>query len=183
MADELSAFDRPRDEPNATALRHLHEIHRPVLLAYLTQLTRGDRHHAEDVVQETMLRAWRHPQARAEDGRWSRSWLITVARNIMVDEARAARIRPAEYSDDRLEPRTPAADDYDRLLDKHEVRAALTTLSPEQRDVLREIFFQERTTAETAAILRIPVGTVRSRTFYALRALRRMLLTRGFQLR
>ncbi|MGK5683607.1 sigma-70 family RNA polymerase sigma factor [Actinoplanes sp. URMC 104] len=166
--------------PDAEALRHLHAVHRPVLLAYVTRLTGGDGHRAEDVVQETLLRAWRHPQARNADGRWNRAWLLTVARHIVIDQVRAARTRPPEHLEDRIDAWAGGRDDVERLLDSSEVRAALTALPRRQRDVLVEIFVRERTAEEAAAILDIPAGTVRSRTFYGLRALREALLARGF---
>jgi RNA polymerase sigma-70 factor (ECF subfamily) len=163
------------------ALRHLYRLHAPVLLSYLMRLTSGDRHRAEDIVQETLLRAWNHPEARSADGQWSRAWLFTVARRIAIDQLRAAQARPLELSDERIEG-IRVEDDIDRLLDAREVRAALADLPERLRTALVAIYFQERSIAEAAELLDVPLGTVKSRTFYALRALREALVARGFTL-
>jgi RNA polymerase sigma-70 factor (ECF subfamily) len=169
-----------RDAPDAVALRHLQQVHRPVLLAYITRLTKGDAHWAEDILQETFVRAWKNPEARNVNGKWSRAWLRTVALRITIDQVRAAQARPAEYFDDRIDAHADSANGIDRLLDGQEVRAALTSLPERQRQILIEIYFRERSVAEAAEIFDVPAGTIKSRTFYALRALREALTERGF---
>jgi RNA polymerase sigma-70 factor, ECF subfamily len=172
---ELDAGD-----PEAIALRHLHQVHRPVVLAYITRLTKGDVHWAEDILQETLLRAWKNPESRNADGKWSRAWLFTVARRITIDHVRAAQARPGELYDERLDAHPSNESSIERLLDDQEVRAAVTSLPERLRRVLIEIYFRERSVAEAAEILDVPPGTVKSRTFYALRALREALVERGF---
>ncbi len=169
--------DRYAPEP---ALRELYLAHGAALLGYLVRLTDGDRHRAEDILQETLVRAWRHPDARGDAGGWSRPWLLAVARRIAIDQVRAARARPSEVGDERLAERPVAEDRFDRLIDRAEVRAALLTLPVRLREVLVEVYFRQRTVAETAAALGIPEGTVKSRTYHAMRALRQELLDRGF---
>jgi RNA polymerase sigma-70 factor (ECF subfamily) len=159
------------------ALRELTDLHGSVLLTFLLRLTRGDPHKAEDILQETLIRAWRHPEARGPDGAWSRPWLFTLARRIAIDHARASQTRPPELSDDRLQERVPADDGIERLIDAGEVRAALRSLPDRLRHVLVEMYFRERSVAEAAAVLAVPSGTVKSRTFYALAALRDALFT------
>ena len=78
-------------------LRALQAEHGGPLLGYAMRLTGGDRQQAEEVVQETLLRAWRHPEALT--GRPIRPWLFTVARNIVVDIHRARQSRPSEVGE------------------------------------------------------------------------------------
>ncbi|HWS32528.1 MAG TPA: sigma-70 family RNA polymerase sigma factor [Actinoplanes sp.] len=168
---------------DADALRHLQQVHGPVLLSFLTRLTRGDVHRAEDIVQETLLRAWRNPDARNAEGRWSRGWLFTVAKRILIDQIRAAEVRPAEHSDEYIDVHARSEDEIDKLVDASEVRAALNSLPERLRVTLIEIYFQERSVSEVADLLAVPSGTVKSRTFYGLKALREALVKRGFTFR
>jgi RNA polymerase sigma-70 factor (ECF subfamily) len=161
----------------------LHEVTREynsALLSYLIKLLRGDRHKAEDIVQETLIRAWRHPQDRGPNGAWSRQWMFTVARRIAIDYIRAAQARPGEVSDERLHGRGDGEDDIDRMIDINEVREAVRSLPDRPRQVLIEVYFRESTVAEAAEALRVPPDTVKSRTFHAVLALREALLKRGF---
>ena len=162
-------------------VRALYAEHAGPLLGYVLRLTGGDRGRAEDVVQETLLRAWRHPQAvRAVEGT-ARSWLWTVARHLVVDGHRARSARPPEAGGDALEGLAAVADDeeLDRALLAWEVASALTALSADHRNVLLETYYLGRSVGEAAEVLGVPAGTVKSRTYYALRALRLVLEERG----
>jgi RNA polymerase sigma-70 factor, ECF subfamily len=139
-------------------------------------LTSGDRQRAEDVVQEVLLRAWQHPEAVT--GQPARPWLFTVARNLVIDGQRARRARPQEVGEGALGLR-PAADDVDRALESWAVADALAALRPDHRRVLFETYYRGNSVAEAASKLGIPVGTVKSRTFYALKALKLALEERG----
>jgi RNA polymerase sigma-70 factor, ECF subfamily len=160
------------------AVRLLYEQHAAPLLAYSLRLTGGDRGRSEDIVQETLLRAWRHPQALDPERGPVRSWLFTVARNVAVDAHRARKARPTEVGDEALAV-VPAVDEIEQALDRWLIADALATLSVEHRAVLVETYYRGRSVAEAAATLGIPAGTVKSRTFYALRALRLALEERG----
>jgi RNA polymerase sigma-70 factor (ECF subfamily) len=159
-------------------LRALWAEHGGPLLAYATRLTGGDRQRAEDIVQETFLRAWRHPEALDPDRGSPRPWLCTVARNIAVDAHRSRQARPPEVGADALSL-VAVPDDADRVLEAWIVSDALRALSMEHRDVIVETYYRGKSVAEAAAALRIPAGTVKSRTYYALRALRLALTERG----
>lgn len=156
------------------------QTHGPALLAFVTRLTHGDVYRAEDIVQETFVRAWRHAGVRGPDGGWSRSWLITVARNIFIDQLRAAESRPDEHYEEAFDAYARADDAIERMVDAREVRAALNALPERLRVTLDHIFLQELSVSEVADMLSVPRGTVKSRTFYGLRALRDELSTRGF---
>jgi RNA polymerase sigma-70 factor (ECF subfamily) len=154
----------------------------PALLNYLLGMTRGDRYRAEDILQQTLMRAWRHPEARGPDGRWSRTWLFAVARNIAIDHLRAQQLRLVELGDHAILDRPSTEDSYERMLGSAEVRAALEALPSRLRDVLVELYLGEQSVNEVAARLGIPAGTVKSRTFYAMGALREELRARRFEL-
>jgi RNA polymerase sigma-70 factor, ECF subfamily len=159
-------------------MRALYDEYAGPLLGYVVRLTGGDRQRAEDVVQETLLRAWRHPEAVTRPGCSVRAWLCTVARNVTVDAVRAQRSRPPETWGDP--PAVPDADDQlERVLLSWEIAESLAVLRPEHRTVLVETYFRGRSVAEAARVLGIPAGTVKSRTYYALRALRLVLEERG----
>ena len=157
-------------------VRALYWEHAAPLLRYALHLTAGDRQRAEDIVQETLLRAWLHPEAIAD--RPARPWLFAVARNLAVDAHRARQSRPREVSDGML-PLLPVPDTADRALEAWAVADALGSLRPEHRAVLFHTYYRGCSVAEAASILGVPEGTVKSRTFYALRALKLALEERG----
>lgn len=149
----------------------LHERYGGPLLLFALRRT-GDRETAEEIVQDTLVRAWRHAD-RYDPAKGSvAAWLFTIARNLTVDNGRrrAARPRLVVRLDD-VEVATDQ-DEFDRALEAWEVAEALSRLSPEHRNVLVEVYYRGATTAEAAERLGIPEGTVKSRTYYALRTLR-----------
>jgi RNA polymerase sigma-70 factor, ECF subfamily len=143
----------------------------PFVLAYVTSLLK-DRFLAEDVVQETMLRAWRHCAQLSEEKGSVRGWLIKVAHNIAMDKIRMRRSRPVEVAEDAAPEEPVVADHADAVVTALHVRRALAKLTPEHRAVLVQIYLNGCTAREAAARLGIPEGTVFSRSYYALRILR-----------
>jgi RNA polymerase sigma-70 factor (ECF subfamily) len=160
------------------SLRALFDEHARALLAYAVRLTDGDRARAEDIVQETLLRAWRNLDRLDEDSRPVRPWLFTVAHHLAVDAHRARRARPPEVGDAVLAS-VPGLDQVDGALDRIVVTDALQSLSADHRAVIVETYYRGRTVAEAAAVLGVPPGTVKSRCYYALRALKLALAERG----
>src|SRR5690349_12269759 len=167
------------DAPGASAgdadaaVRQLYARHALALRRYVERFC-PDRSSADDIVQETFIRAWRHlPQLSSADLP-VRPWLFRVARNLLIDADRAARSRPVTV---RAQPAEEGRDDTElnRVLDQQLVTDALHQLSPAHRTVLVETFYRGRTLAKVARQLGIPDGTARSRLHYALQAFRRQL--------
>jgi RNA polymerase sigma-70 factor (ECF subfamily) len=163
------------DEPDAL-MRALHDAYARPLHHYVMRLT-GDHALAEDVVQEAMVRAWKHPEVLEREQGATRAWLFTVARNLVVDDRRSARHvreRSTEQAPEVAEPdRTQA------VLDSWLVADALEQLSAEHRGVVVGAYYRGRSVAELAREHGIPEGTVKSRLHYALRAMRLALQERG----
>ena len=148
----------------------LYNEHGRSLLAYATRLT-NDRTEAEDVVQETLLRAWRHPEVLVNGQGSVRGWLLTVARNIVVDRARARSARPAEVREHPTKP-TVSPDRPEDVVDSIAIFGAIDQLSPDHRNVLVELYWRGSSVAEAAQRLSVPPGTVKSRAYYGLQSLR-----------
>ncbi|MFH9352089.1 sigma-70 family RNA polymerase sigma factor [Kitasatospora sp. NPDC017646] len=159
-------------------VRALYREHAGPLFTFVLHLVAGDRQRAEDVVQETLVRAWRNIHRLDPQADSLRPWLVTVARRIVIDDHRSARVRPHEVNTEALE-HLPAEDEIERALRMMTVGDALAELSPAHREVIVETYLKGRTAKEAAAELGIPAGTVRSRVYYALRSLRLALEERG----
>nr|WP_157181289.1 sigma-70 family RNA polymerase sigma factor [Actinopolymorpha alba] len=160
-------------------VRALYAEHAGALFGYVLRLVRGDRQRAEDVVQETLFRAWRHPESLDPERGSLRTWLATVARHIVVDGERARRSRPPEVGEDALGSLPVGEEELDRAMLAWEVMDVLAELSPHHRQVLVEVYYRGHSVAEAAANLGVPPGTVKSRTYYALRQLKLLLEERG----
>jgi RNA polymerase sigma-70 factor, ECF subfamily len=164
----------------AATVEGLYDEHAAALWRYACRLT-GDPARAQDVVQETLLRAWQHPDVADSNERSPRAWLFTVARNMVIDESRSARFRRELSTPDDVGALDSAGpDEVDAALDRLLISDALARLTPEHREVVRRSYFQGWTTAQIAADLGIADGTVKSRLHYALRALRLVLSEMGF---
>jgi RNA polymerase sigma-70 factor (ECF subfamily) len=162
-------------------LAELYRLHGGHLLRALIRITNGDRGRAEDILQETLVRAWRNPAAIARGPAACRPWLFTVARRIAIDHFRMVAARPQEVSDEAPEDRTPAYDPYDDVLAARDIEVVLAKLPAHHRAVLVELYLNGRSVVDAARVLGIPVGTVKSRNHYAVRALRPMLEAAGLR--
>lgn len=143
----------------------------PSLFTFVSRLLGGDMHHAEDIVQETLLRCWL--KYGAADRSMLRPWLFTVARNLVIDMHRKNKNRSTEVEFDQknIADLEKAAPD-DVVLTSMTVKGAVRSLSLTHREVLFRTYFLGKTDEEVALDLGIPTGTVKSRRFYGLRALR-----------
>lgn len=133
---------------------------------------------AEDLTQETMARIWRYAAAFDPSRGGVDTWVFVIARNAWIDHLRQERrseTRERRALEDALpEPETPGeayeAGERERL-----VRAALATLSGDQKEILRLNFFLGHTHAQIADKLQLPLGTVKSRARIAMARIRNLL--------
>jgi RNA polymerase sigma-70 factor, ECF subfamily len=157
-----------------SAIRDLAE-QREALRRYVVSLLAPDVHLAEDILQETMLRAWQHADRLDWRERPIRPWLFRIARNLVIDAWRKDRLVPvgirAEAIAERADPADPAA----LVADRHMLIRGLLRIAPAHREILVQVHLLGRSGDEIARDLRIPRGTVKSRTHHALRALRQAL--------
>lgn len=163
----------------AALMKALYDEHAAVLWRYALRLT-GDASQAEDVVQETLLRAWQHPEVVGDKERSARAWLFTVARNMIIDDRRSARYRNVVGSiDQEGTPEQSSPDEVNAALDRLLIADALAQLSGEHRAVIERSYYRGWSTAQIANDLGIAEGTVKSRLHYAVRALRLTLQELG----
>ena len=170
----LTVVPEPPDDE--AAIRALYAEHGAALFAYANRSLR-DRGKAEDVVQEALLRAWRQLDRLDPAAGSLRPWLFTVVRNLVIDEQRRAAARPPMAGGGGTEPVT--ADAVDRVLEAWQVADALAELRPDHREVIVETYYRGASVNQAAERLGIPAGTVKSRLFYGLRALRLALEEMG----
>lgn len=177
MATDAQLIERLRTDETGEALRQLYRAYAGELYGFALNAL-GERGAAEDIVQEVFTRAWRHAATFDPTRGSARTWLYQIARHAIIDARRRAAVRP------RLALREPAEDDaaapsIEQAMLGWQVAAALERLSPEHRQVIRLAHFQGLTLREIAERTGVPVGTVKSRTWYALRSLRLVLEEMG----
>jgi len=136
-------------------------------MRYACRLT-SNATRAEDVVQETLMRACQHQEVVDGNERSTRAWLFAVARDMISSNGSAA-------------PEAGGSDELKSALDRTLVADAFARLSAEHRAVVRRAFYYGWSTAQISADLRIAEGTVTSRLHYALRTLRRTLQEMGVE--
>jgi RNA polymerase sigma-70 factor, ECF subfamily len=164
------------------ALRSAYDAHGAELYRFARRAL-GDAGQAEDAVQEAFVRAWRasnrYDPARASQ----RTWLFAILRNVVIDQVRARRSRPPVSRDgDGAEQIVASTDDaIDHVLTGWQVDAALGVIAEDQRRVLVEVHWRGRPYADVAAELGVPEGTVKSRVYYGLRAMRAALEDGGWR--
>ena len=162
------------------ALRAAYEAHGTELYRFARR-SLGDAGLAEDAVQETFLRAWRaspsYDPARASQ----RTWLFAILRNVVIDLARARQARPPLATTDEASAEQLVDDELDRAVASWQVETALAELDEDHRRVLVEVHWRGRPYEDVARDLGIPAGTVKSRVYYGLRAVRSTLEAQGWR--
>lgn len=158
-------------DPDADLLCALHDEFAGPLLGFVRPYVDDDTE-AEDVVQETLLKAWKNVERLDLTTGNPGSYLFTIARNVLTDRWRAAQRRPRLVSNDVEVAAVPAVDDIARVVESLVVADALRRLTAEHRQVIAQLYFRGLSVQEAAALLSLPPGTVKSRSYYAVRALR-----------
>jgi len=164
---------------NDDGVRAVYAAHGPELYRFALR-SLGDRGLAEEAVQETFVRAWQAAN-RFDDALGSlRTWLFAIVRNVVIDLSRARAVRPALTTESRTNEPIILDDDVERVLVAWQVEEALQKLSGEHRDALVEVHYKGRPYQDVAVDLGVPVGTVKSRVYYALKAMRLALEELGW---
>ena len=163
---ERLPFDRSGDE-----LRELYRRYAPELFGFATSAL-GDRELAEEVVQDVFAQLWRHAEAYDERRASVRTWLYAIARNRIIDAHRRAAARPKRAEEDTLDTAAEIDAALEHAVLRWQVKSALARLSPAHREVIRLAHYGGLTMREIAERTGVPLGTIKSRTSYALRHLR-----------
>jgi RNA polymerase sigma-70 factor (ECF subfamily) len=179
--DDAQLMERMRNDPAGEALRTLYRAYATELLGFALNAL-GDRETAEEIVQETFTRAWRHAESYDPARGSVRTWLYQIARHAIIDTRRRASARPVSARGGAeatgLEE-MPGGPSIDQAMLGWQVAAALAKLTPEHRQVIRLAHVRGMSVREIAQTCGLPEGTVKSRTWYALRSLRLVLEEMG----
>jgi RNA polymerase sigma-70 factor (ECF subfamily) len=176
-AEDAILVDRLRSDETGEAMRSLYRLYGGELYGFALNAL-GDRGAAEEIVQEVFLRAWRHASRYDPERAAVRTWLYQITRHAIIDARRRAAVRPGlplhEPEDDAAGGAT-----LEQAMLGWQVAAALERLTPEHRQMIRMAQFRGLTMREIADHTGLPLGTVKSRTWYALRSLRLVLEEMG----
>jgi RNA polymerase sigma-70 factor, ECF subfamily len=177
VVEDAQLLERLRDDETGDAMRALYRIYGGELYGF-TLNALGDRGAAEEIVQEVFLRAWRHAERYDPQRAAVRTWLYQIARNAIIDSRRRASVRPG-LTQHGVAADPEGGETLEQAMLGWQVAAALERLTPEHRQMIRMAQFRGLTMREIADCTGLPLGTVKSRTWYALRSLRLVLEEMG----
>jgi RNA polymerase sigma-70 factor (ECF subfamily) len=164
------ALTRERD------VREAYAAHAPELYGFAVR-SLADPGLAEEAVQETFLRAWRAGERFDPQIGSLRTWLFAILRNVVIDLGRARSSRPG-VAEGGIEP---SVEPFDEALLSWQIEEAMRRIGDDHRRVLVETYYRGRPYSEVAEELGVPEGTVKSRVYYGLRALRVVLEEMGYE--
>ncbi|SES28428.1 sigma-70 family RNA polymerase sigma factor [Lentzea albida] len=175
MGDQGKVAQAHQDEELLTLL---YGQFQRMLFSQVLCLTNYDRQWTEDVVQETLIRAWQNSAHLVREPGMLRGWLCTVARRIVIDGWRSRQARPQEV--ELLRPDiAESPDDTEQTLSVMVIIDVVRQLSDEHRSAVYETYVMGRTVKEAAIVLGVPEGTVKSRLYKAMHTIRRALQDRS----
>src|ERR1700709_1499834 len=166
----MAALTRERD------VREAYAAHSGELYGFAMR-SLGDAGLAEEALQETFLRAWKAGARFDPEIGSLRTWLFAILRNVVIDLGRARASRP-RVAEGGIEP---SVEPLEQALLAWQVEEAMRRIGEEHRRDLLETHFKGRPYVEVAAELGVPEGTVKSRVYYGLRALRVALEEMGYE--
>ncbi|MDX6264017.1 MAG: polymerase sigma-70 factor, subfamily [Kribbellaceae bacterium] len=154
---------------------------RETLRRYVKGLLGWNTFAVEDVIQETLLRAWIQAESLDWESRPIRMWLFRVARNLVIDlHRRESRAIPVGLCQTEFESGPSEPDPAEQVTERTVLVEALGRLSPAHREVVTRVHLCGHPGEDVAMALNVPLGTVKSRTHTAVRTLRGDLLRRGW---
>ncbi|HJZ36659.1 MAG TPA: sigma-70 family RNA polymerase sigma factor [Solirubrobacterales bacterium] len=166
----MPALTRERD------VREAYAAHSGELYGFAVR-SLGDSGLAEEAVQETFLRAWKAGERYDPEIGSLRTWLFAILRNVVIDMGRARASRPRVGPEQGIEP---SVEPLEQALVAWQVEEAMRRIGDDHRQVLLETHFKARPYAEVAEELGVPEGTIKSRVYYGLKALRVALEEIGY---
>ena len=178
---DAQLIERVRSDDTGEAVRALYRTYSGELYGFALN-SLGERGAAEEIVQEVFMRGWRHAGSY-DPGRGSaRTWLYQITRHAIIDARRRAAVRPGLAIHEPSESAAPAtAPSIEQAMLGWQVASALERLTPDHRQMIRLAHFQGLSMREIAERCELPIGTVKSRTWYALRSLRLVLEEMGIE--
>jgi RNA polymerase sigma-70 factor, ECF subfamily len=177
-AEDAVLVDRLHSDETGEAMRSLYRHYGGELYGFALNAL-GDRGAAEEIVQEVFLRAWRHADSYDPTRAAVRTWLYQITRHAIIDARRRAAVRPGLPLHEPESDVTAGGASLEQAMLGWQVAAALERLTPEHRQMIRMAQFRGLTMREIADHTGLPLGTVKSRTWYALRSLRLVLEEMG----
>jgi RNA polymerase sigma-70 factor (ECF subfamily) len=166
----MGALTRDRD------VREAYAAHSGELYGFAVR-SLGDPGLAEEAVQETFLRAWKAGERFDPEIGSLRTWLFAILRNVVIDLGRARNSRP-RVAEGGVEP---SVEPLEQALLAWQVEEAMRRIGDDHRKVLLETHFRARPYSEVAEELGVPEGTIKSRVYYGLKALRVAMEEMGYE--
>ena len=173
-ASDARLVERIPHDRSGEELRELYRRYAGELFGFACNAL-GDRELAEEIVQDVFARLWRHAEDYDPSKASVRTWLYAIARNRIVDARRRASARPGLAPAEEEKPSEELDRELEQAVLRWQVAAALSRLSPEHREVIRLAHWSGLSLREIAERKGIPLGTAKSRAYYALQTLRLIL--------